>query len=81
MQYTTLALGAAIVFFGIYTALTSIKSPEQLIKLKYMRAKLGLRAGTIFHTMAYVVVPLVFGFFIIRAGINGIGIIEFITQK
>ncbi len=81
MQYTTLALGAAIVLFGIYTALTSIKSPEQLIKLTYMRAKLGLKAGTIMHTIAYVVVPLVFGFFIIRAGINGVGIIEFITQK
>lgn len=79
MQYTTLALGAAIIIFGIYTAITSIKSPEELIKLKFMRDKLGYKGGTIFHTIAYVVVPLVFGLFIVKAGIDGITIVEFIT--
>ena len=81
MQYTTLALGAAIVIFGIYTALTSFKSPEELIKLKYMRAKLGMKAGTVVHTIAYVIVPLIFGYFIISAGLDGVTIKQFITKS
>jgi hypothetical protein len=80
MQYTTLALGTAIVLFGIYTALTSLKSPDVLIKLKYMRAKLGVTTGTVVHTIAYVVVPLIFGYFMIRAGIDGLTIQQFITS-
>jgi len=80
MQYTTLALGSAIILFGIYTALTSIKSPDELIRLKYMRAKLGIKAGTFIHAVAYIVVPIVFGYFIVRAGIDGITITQFITE-
>ena len=79
MQYTTLALGAAIIIFGFYTALTSYRAPQELIKLKYMRAKLGMKAGTAIHTIAYVVVPLLFGFFILQAGFNGVSIVQFIT--
>ena len=80
MQYTTLALGTAIILFGFYTALMTIKSPDDLIRLKYMKAKLGIKAGTIIHTLAYVIVPIVFGYFIIRAGIDGITITQFITN-
>ena len=80
MQYTTLALGTAIILFGFYTALMSIKSPDDLIRLKYMKAKLGIKAGTIIHTLAYVIVPIVFGYFIIRAGIDGVTITQFITN-
>lgn len=80
MQYTTLALGAAVLLFSVYTLLTSIKSPDELVKLKYMKAKLGLRAGIVVHTIAYVIVPLIFGYFIISAGIDGVTIREFITQ-
>ncbi len=81
MQYTTLALGTAIIFFGCYTALMSIKSPDDLIRLKYMKAKLGIKAGTIIHFVAYVIVPLIFGYFIVRAGIDGLTITQFITEK
>jgi hypothetical protein len=81
MQYTTLALGAAILLFAFYTALMSIKSPQELIKLKYMRAKMGQRAGTVVHTIAYIVVPLIFSLFILKAGIDGITITQFITGK
>lgn len=45
-----------------------------------MRAKLGIKAGTIIHTVAYVIVPIVFGYFIVRAGIDGITITQFITE-
>ncbi len=81
MQLTTLALGAAILIYVIYTALMSYKSADELIKLKYMREKMGMKAGTIVHTIVYVVIPLVFAIFIIRAGINGITIVDFITKQ
>lgn len=81
MQYSTLTLGTVIVLFGIYTIYMTIKSPNELIKLKYMRAKLGYKAGTAIHTLAYVIVPLVFGGFIINAGIDGITIQQFITGR
>ncbi len=80
MQYTTLALGFAIIIFGLYTGLESIKSPDDLIRLKYMRAKLGIKAGIFIHSLAYVIVPIVFGCFIVRAGIDGITISQFITK-
>jgi hypothetical protein len=79
MQYTTLALGVAILIFSIYTLITSIKSPKELIKLKFMRDKLGHKAGTTVHTLAYVIVPLIFSYFIITAAIDGVTIQEFIT--
>ena len=81
MQYTTLALGAAIFIYSLYTIVMSFKSPKELIKLKYMRAKMGVKYGTMVHTIVYIVVPLVFGFFVIRAGIDGITITQFITGK
>lgn len=81
MQYTTVALGAAIIVFGIYTAMTSIKTPDALIKLKYMRKKLGMKTGTTVHTVAYVVVPLIFGYFVLSAGIDGVTITKLITDR
>jgi len=81
MQYSTLALGAAIIFYALYIIYTSIKSPDELVKLKYMRAKLGNKAGTIIHTLVYSIIPLIFGCFVLAAGINGITIGEFITGR
>jgi len=81
MQYTTITLGAAIIFYASYIIYTSIKSPEELIKLKYMRAKFGATTGTIMHSIIYVVVPFIFGCFILVAGIEGTTIGEFITGR
>lgn len=81
MQYSTLILGFFIVFFGLYTTVMTFKSPQELIKLKYMRAKLGLKAGTIVHSIAYVVIPFLFGYFVLKAGFDGITITEFITGQ
>jgi hypothetical protein len=80
MQYTTIALASFIILFGLYTLITSIKSPEKLVKLKYMRGKLGMKAGTTIHTIAYVLVPFLFGYFMLSAGLNGISIQDFITK-
>jgi len=45
-----------------------------------MQSKLGKRMGFALHTIVYVVVPLIFAYFMIRAGINGETITQFITQ-
>ncbi len=81
MQYTTLALGSAILLFAFYTAIMSIKSPQELIKLKYMRSKMGMKAGTTVHTIAYVVVPFIFSLFVLKAGVDGVTIVQFITGE
>lgn len=80
MQYTTLALGTAITIFALYTAIMSFKKPKELVRLKYIRSKFGDFWGMSIHTLVYVVVPLIFSFFMLRAGINGETIIQFITQ-
>lgn len=79
MQYTTLALGFAIVFYSLYITYASFKTPSDLIRLKYMRDKFGLRAGTIIHTITYIIVPFIFGCFILSAGVEGLTIQQFIT--
>jgi len=81
MQYSTLALASAIILFAVYTVIMSFKSPDELIKLKYMRGKLGATTGTIVHTLAYVIVPLIFGAFMLNAGLSGVSITQFITGK
>ncbi len=81
MQYTTLALAAFIMLFGLYTAVTSYKSPNQLIRLKYMKEKFGKTAGIIVHTLVYAIVPIIFGYFMLKAGLNGITISQFITGQ
>jgi hypothetical protein len=79
MQLSTLALGSFIVIFSLYTLYMSISSPEKLIRLKYMREKLGLMIGTSLHTLVYAIIPLIFAYFVLKAGIAGITISQFIT--
>ncbi len=81
MQYTTVALASAILLFGIYTLIMSYRSPNDLIKLKYMKSKLGEKTGFVIHTIAYVIVPFIFGYFMLMAGLNGETITQFITEK
>jgi predicted acyltransferase len=80
MQYTTIVLGSLILLFALVTLIGSVKSPDELVRLKYMRAKMGNKVGTLVHTLVYVVVPLIFGFFMTRAGINGVSLVDFITR-
>ncbi len=80
MQYSTLALASSIIIFTIYTSYMTLKSPNELIKLKYMRAKLGVRSGTLIHTVIYIVIPLIFAYFMFKAGLNNVTIMQFITE-
>jgi hypothetical protein len=81
MQYTTVALASAILLFGLYTLVVSVRVPNDLIKLKYMKSKFGEKAGFTVHTIVYVVVPFIFGYFMLMAGLNGETITQFITEK
>ena len=80
MQYSTVALSAFIIIFSLYTLQLSIKNAEKQIRLVYMRNKLGKFWGTFIHTFVYVIVPLIFGSFMLNAGINGVTITSFITE-
>lgn len=80
MQYTTIALATFILLFALSTAYGSIKKPKELVRLMYMQSKLGKKTGTIIHTLVYVIVPVIFGYFMLVAGIAGETIVQFITQ-
>ncbi len=80
MQYSTIALSTFIIIFSIYTLQLSIREPEKQIRLVYMKNKLGKFWGTFSHTLIYVVIPLIFGSFMLNAGINGETIMGFISQ-
>ena len=77
MEYSTVGLGIFIVLYGIYTIIQTISSPEKLIKLTFMKNKLGFKTGVFLHTVVYVVVPVIFGVFLINAGLNGVTITQF----
>jgi hypothetical protein len=80
MQFTTIGLATFILIFSIFTAYGSVRKPKELVRLVYMRAKLGNTLGLVLHTIIYVVVPAIFGGFMMNAGINGESITQFITQ-
>lgn len=71
MNPVTILIGAAAIFFGIYTAYVRTTHPAKLGKLEAMKKQWGERAGTIVHVVAYTVVPIVFGIVMIVAGIRG----------
>ncbi len=80
MQYTTIALASFILLFALFTAYGTIKNPKELVRLVFMQAKLGKKVGLILHTLVYVIVPAIFGYFMMMAGIDGETITQFITE-
>ena len=80
MQFTTISLGLAIAIFVVYTSYMTITNPIGLPKLNFMRNKLGIKLGTSIHTVVYMVIPGIFAYFMIKAGINGETISQFITE-
>jgi len=80
MQYSTIGLSALILTFSVYTLFLSLKTPDKQIRLVYMKSKLGRFWGYFLHTFVYVLVPIVFGSFMLNAGINGVTITSFISE-
>ena len=71
MDYTTIGIGIFALMFGVYTCFVRLKSPDKFEKLKAMKEKFGEKAGTIIHTIAYTIVPVIVGISLILTGING----------
>ncbi len=80
MQYSTIGLGTLIVLFSIYTLYLSLTASGKQIRLVYMKSKLGNFGGTFLHTLVYVIVPVIFGGYMINAGLSGETITSFITE-
>jgi hypothetical protein len=81
MNFITISAGAIVSAIGVYTFYKSIKSPEKVLKLQAMRRMLGNVAGTTIYTIAYSILPMVFGGFAVNAGINGASIMQFISAQ
>ena len=79
MDFLTIGLGVVIILFGLYTSVMRIKFPEKSGKLKAMKDKFGSTSGQTIHTIAYTVMPVLFGIVVIRAGLNGLSIMQFIA--
>ena len=80
MELSTIILGVTVALFGLYTFVVRIKAPDKFIKLSAMKDKFGNAAGTTIHTIAYSIVPLVFGGILVNAGVNGISIMQFMAS-
>lgn len=79
MDIITMSVGTIVIAFGIYTFYARIKTPEKFPKLQAMRESFGQGIGTAVHTIAYSLLPLIFGGVIVAAGFNGISIIKIIA--
>ena len=61
MNYAFLIFGLAATLYGIYTFIIRIKNPGRLRKLEATKKALGDRTGTAIHTIAYSIIPIIFG--------------------
>ncbi len=71
MNWITIAIGTLALGFGFYTIYIRVTSPEKFGKLAAMRKQFGDTAGTVVHTVAYSVLPIVAGITFIILGIQG----------
>ncbi len=72
MNWITIAIGVFALGFGIYSTFVRFTSPQKFGKLEAMKQKFGATAGTVIHTVAYSVVPIITGIVFIIAGIRGV---------
>ena len=76
----TVGIGIVILWFGLFTAMLRQKSPEKLKMLDAMKQKLGDKPGQFLHILAYSIIPIVFGVYLLLSGLNGIPLIPVITS-
>lgn len=80
MDIVTISAGAIVIIFGIYTFYARIKTPDKLAKLQAMQEKFGKGVGTTVHTIAYSVLPVIFGGILVNSGLNGVSLMQFIAS-
>lgn len=76
MDYTTIAIGAAVFAYGVFSGIMRFIKPSYFRKLEPMKKMWGERAGNVIHFIAYVVVPVVIGVGLVFSGIKGANIFE-----
>lgn len=81
MNALTILIGSICAAYGLYTFYARNKWPKQFYKLEAMKARWGKKTGTLIHTVAYSVMPILLGILIIQAGLYGVSILDFITAR
>lgn len=71
MNITTVGIGAAMVAYGILTAVLRVLRPSVFSKLGPMKQRLGDRPGFWLHVFGYSIVPIVSGIVIAARGWAG----------
>ena len=71
MDPVTVAIGAAAIALGLYTAIARHWAPHHFRKLGPMKERWGEKAGTAMHVIAYTLLPLAFGIVVTIRGLNG----------
>ena len=67
----TVALGLALIGYGIYTIWLRSSKPEQFGKLGPMKKFWGARAGVVIHVLGYSVIPILYGLSLLVRGFQG----------
>jgi hypothetical protein len=72
MNVVTVLIGAAALLYGLYTLWLHKTRPEQLGKSAAMKDAYGPKAGGAVHGIAYSIIPILFGLFVIYLGVRGV---------
>ena len=74
MNWTTMALGLAMIAFGVVTAVLRQTRPQVFRKLEPMKRAWGPRAGLGVHIVGYTIVPIVAGAIFVYNGVHGFSV-------
>jgi len=71
MNNTTIGIGVAAIFFGIYSLYLRITGNDRFKKLKDLQERFGEKNGGWIHLILYCFAPTIFGIIMIMAGRKG----------
>ena len=71
MNTGSVALGIAVLLYGLMMLFTQFASPGKHLRLKFLRKALGDRAGNILHTIIYIIAPFILAYWLISHGLDG----------
>ncbi|HJV83518.1 hypothetical protein [Noviherbaspirillum sp.] len=74
MNTTTLIVGIAVLFFGLYTTYFRYVHPQKLSKLQALKQLFGEQTGNRIHLFAYSLIPLAAGALFLLAGMKGVSL-------
>lgn len=71
MDKTTIGIGIAAIFFGLYSLYLRITQNDKFDKLKGLQERFGEKNGGWIHLILYCIAPAIFGVIMIMAGRKG----------